>query len=78
MFAAQLQLFLVFLTVFYSSGSQPVGCGPSNDHWLISNRLSPLARVSANSRELQTRLAAAVSAWFLMEYFVIIFVMIAA
>jgi hypothetical protein len=64
-----------FLTVFYSSGSQLVACGPSNDHWLISKKLPPLARVSANSRKLETRLAPAVSAWFLLVYSVIISVM---
>jgi hypothetical protein len=74
MYAVQLNFFPVFLTVFYSSGSQLVACGPSNDHWLISKKMPPLASVYAKSRKMETRLAPAVSARFLLVYSVIIFV----
>jgi len=75
MYDVQLYSFLVFLAVFYSSGSQLVGCGPSNEHWLVSKRLPSLARVSANSFKLETRLDPAVIAWFLLVYSFINFVM---
>jgi hypothetical protein len=74
MCAVQLHFFQVFLTVLYISGSQLVACGPSNDHCLISKKMPHLARTYANSRKLETRLAPADSAWFLVVYFVIIFV----
>lgn len=75
MCALQLYSLLVFLTVFYSSASQPVRCRPSNEHWLVSKRLPPLARVSANSCKLGTRLDPAVSGWLLLLHSVINFVM---